>query len=128
MHQSDVIIIHDLEVRCHVGVSEAERAHPQRLLLTLEMGADTRPAAVADDLSLTIDYFAVCQRLLTLGEGRHWRLIETLAEEIAGWVLHDFGPGWVAVEVKKFIIPEAGYVAVRIRRNRDCASLRSMMR
>ncbi len=112
----DFITIKDLEVSCSVGVTEAERAHPQRLLVTVELYADLAGAAATDDLGRTIDYFAVSQRLLRFGEGRSWKLIETLASEIAARLLAEFGPAAVVVEVKKFVIPEARWVSVRLQR------------
>jgi 7,8-dihydroneopterin aldolase/epimerase/oxygenase len=66
----------------------------------------------------TIDYYAVSRRLLAFGEGRSWKLIETLAVDIAAMVLADFGAEAVTVEVKKFIIPEARHVSVRLTRER----------
>ena len=78
----DLIAIRDLEVHYHVGVPDAERAKAQRLLIDVEMGLDFTAAAAADDLTRTVDYYAVSRRLLRLGEGRSWRLIETLAVEI----------------------------------------------
>lgn len=113
----DTITIQDLEIRYHIGVPDEERVHPQRLLLTLEMEHDIRRAAAGDDLKHTINYYAVSQRLLKLGEGRSWKLLETLVEEIAGIVLREFGAVAVTVEVKKFIIPETKHVAVRIKRS-----------
>ena len=112
----DKIIIEDLEVRYCIGVPDEERAEPQRLLLCIEMSHDFRPAAASDDISKTINYYAVSQRLLRLGEGRSWRLLETLAEEIAQIIRTEFGAAAVQVEIKKFIIPEARWVAVRIER------------
>jgi dihydroneopterin aldolase len=112
----DHIIINELEVRCRVGVTPEERVQPQRLLLTVELAHDFASAAATDDLRHTIDYFALSQRLLGLGQGREWRLIETLAVEIAQLVLVEFGARSVVVEVKKFVIPQARYVAVRVRR------------
>src|SRR4051812_12913040 len=76
----DVIRICDLEVSYRVGVPDAERARPQRLLLDVRMEHDFRPAAATDDLTKTIDYFAVAQKLLKFGQGREWKLIEKLAE------------------------------------------------
>jgi dihydroneopterin aldolase len=43
-------------------------------------------------------------------------LIETAAVEIAGVVLREFRPRRVSVEVKKFVLPEAEYVSVRVSR------------
>jgi dihydroneopterin aldolase len=115
---ADTITLADLEVRYRVGVPDAERAEPQRLLLTVEMRRDFTRAAASDDLRETIDYYAVSRRLLALGEGRSWKLIETLAADIAALVLADFGAEAVTVEVKKFIIPEARHVSVRVTRER----------
>ena len=73
----DTITIRDLAVSYRVGVPDAERSRPQRLLLTIELVGDFATAAANDDLSVTIDYDAVTQRLLHFGEGGHsWKLIE----------------------------------------------------
>ena len=114
----DTITISDLEVFYSVGVPDEERAKPQRLLLTIEMQHDFSGAASEDELGGTIDYFAVSQRLLKFGDGIHWKLIETLAVDIAQMLLEDFGARAVTVEVKKFILPQARHVAVRLTRHR----------
>jgi FolB domain-containing protein len=112
----DKIIINELEVFYRVGVPEEERARPQRLLITVEMTRDCTAAANADDLAKTIDYYAVTQRLLKFGNGRSWRLIEKLAADIAEMVLAGFGAEAVSVEIKKFVVPQADYVSVRLTR------------
>jgi dihydroneopterin aldolase len=110
------ISIVDLEVFYRVGVPDAERAQPQRLLLTVEMESDFSAAAKSDSIADTIDYYAVTQRLLKFGEGREWKLIEKLASDIADTILAEFKPLSVSVEVKKFIITEARHVSVSLRR------------
>ena len=112
------ISIVDLEVLYRVGVPDAERAQPQRLLLTVEMESDFTAAAKSDGIADTIDYYAVTQRLLKLGEGREWKLIEKLAADIADMVLAEFKPLSVSVVVKKFIIPEARHISVSLTRER----------
>ena len=116
----DTIMIRELEVHFHVGVPDVERAVAQRLLVTVELGLDFTKAAASDDLHGTVDYYAVSRRLLGLGEGRTWKLIETLAVEIAGLLLREFGVARVAVEVRKFIIPETRWVSVRVERSAGC--------
>lgn len=112
----DQIIIEDLAAQFRVGVPDSERAESQRLLLTIVMEHDFTRAAEGDLLDQTIDYYAVAQRLLHMGTGREWKLIETLAVEIADLVLREFKPARVSVEVKKFIIPEARHVSVKVQR------------
>ena len=113
------ISIVDLEVFYRVGVPDTERAKAQRLLLTIELESDFTAAARSDSIADTIDYFAVTQRLLKLGEGREWKLIEKLAADIADAVLKEFKPQTVSVEVKKFIIPQARYISVALHRVRS---------
>ena len=112
----DKIIINDLEVFYRIGVSEEERAAPQRLLISVEMTRDTSAAAAADDLTKTIDYYAVTRRLLKFGDGRSWKLLEKLAKDIADLILAEFTPDSVSVEVKKFVVSEARHVAVQLTR------------
>ncbi len=114
----DIIRIVDLEVVYHVGVPDLERATPQRLLVSIDLLRAFQEAANADDLTRTIDYYAVSRRLLRFGEGRSWKLIEKLAGDIAECLLEEFKPDRVRVEIKKFILPETRYVSVEIERSR----------
>ena len=107
-----------------VGVPDAERAQPQRLLLTVEMESDFSKAAKTDSIADTIDYFAVTQRLLKFGDGKSWKLIEKLAADIADAILSEFKPQSVTVEVKKFVIPQARHVSVKVAKN--CSSRREL--
>ena len=111
---SSKISVVDLEVFYRVGVTDAERARPQRLLLTVDMDFDFSKAAKTDDIAGTIDYFAVSQRLLKFGEKREWKLIEKLATDLADAVLAEFKPQSVTVEVKKFPLPQARHVSVGV--------------
>ena len=113
------ITIVDLEVFFLVGVPDEERAKAQRLLLTVEMDFDFAQAARTDNIAATIDYFAVSQRLLKFGERRSWKLIEKLAADVADLVLTEYNPQSVTVEIKKFPIPQARYVSVRLTRERS---------
>ena len=112
----DTITLCDVSVSYCVGVPDEERAQPQRLLLTVAIERDFRAAAAGDDVRQTVNYFEVSRRLIHFGEGRSWKLIETLATDIAAMVLDDFSAAAVTVEVKKFILPEARHVSVRLRR------------
>ena len=116
------ISIVDLEVNCCVGVSDEERAKPQRLLLSVVMEFDFSSAAVTDRITKTIDYFDVSQRLLRLGDGRSWRLIEKLCTEIADLILNEYPAQSVMVEVKKFSIPQARHVSVGLIKNRTAVA------
>ena len=113
------ISIIDLEVFYQVGVTDGERARPQRLLVSVEMNFDFTTAAVSDRIERTINYQDVANDLLKFGEGRSWKLIEKLAANIADLVLADYKPETVMVEVKKFPIPQARFVSVSLIKARN---------
>ena len=112
------ITIADLEVFYCVGVPDAERAQPQRLLLSVELEFDFTSAASSDRLEQTIDYHEIVRDLLAFGKGRSWNLLEKLAGNIAERIMARWHPRAVTVEVKKFAIPQARYVSVALRRTR----------
>ena len=114
----DLIRVVDLEVFSRIGVPEEERRAPQRLLVSLEMSIDSVAAAAkSDDLALTVNYYRVAQRVKALAAEGERKLIETLAEELAADLLKGF-PAMkkIVVEIKKFVLPDARYVAVRLER------------
>jgi len=111
-------VISDLELRLRVGVPDEERRQPQRLLVTVEMRSDFAKSIATDSIAATVDYFAVAQALMKFGEDKEWKLIEKLAADIAEMILSKFKPQSVTVEVKKFVIPQAQFVAVRVIRER----------
>ena len=112
------ITIVDLEVFYRVGVTDEERAKAQRLLLTIDIKFDFSSAAVSGRVGRTIDYHEVVKHLLKFGESRNWRLIESVATDIANKILAEFHPESVTVEVKKFSIPETRYVSVSLTKQR----------
>lgn len=112
------ITITDLEVFFCVGVSDEERAKPQRLLVTVDMALDFSSAATSDRIEKTINYQDVTDRILKYGEGRNWKLIERLASNIADYVLSEYRPEAVLVEVKKFTIPQARHVSVSVTKTK----------
>jgi dihydroneopterin aldolase len=71
---------------------------------------------LGDDLGNTVDYAAVCEAVKTCAETGERDLLETLAGEIAERVLGEFAVRAVEVELRKFILPDTRYVAVRLRR------------
>jgi dihydroneopterin aldolase len=111
------ISIVDLEVFYCVGVTDEERAKPQRLLLTVEMSLDFSSASVSDRIEKTINYQRVADDLLKFGEGRSWKLLEKLVANIADMILTEYRPQAVAVEAKKFIVPQARHVAVSLTKS-----------
>ena len=99
-----------------VGVPDEERAQPQRLTVSLVLQPRTRFGDLGDDLSRTVDYAAVCEELRRFVSDRQGKLIETLAHEMAEHLLRSFELVRVELELRKFVLPETKYVAVRVAR------------
>lgn len=115
----DVIIIKGLEIEAFVGVPDDERQSPQRLEVDAVLTPVNSFDEIADEIDRTVDYHAAIRRIARLAESPPRRLIETLAREIAEMLIADFPARRAEVEVRKFILPETEYVAVRCARDRQ---------
>ena len=113
----DSIHISQLELQAHLGVPDVEQVHPQRLTLSLTLHPAWPFIDLEDLIDNTIDYAAVCEAVKALVAERPRKLLETLADEIARGVLEQF-PACAAVDVelRKFILHDTAYVAVRLTR------------
>jgi len=118
-NNSSSIIISELELSSHIGVPDSERLEAQRLTLNLELVPVREMTALGDALENTVDYFALTRRVRLLAAARPRKLIETLAEEICTCVLSEFSVRAVDLELRKYILPDTEYVAIRMQRVRD---------
>ncbi len=118
MSTPDEIHVANLALNVRVGVTDEEQAQPQRLTVCLTL----RPAhgfdGLGDRIENTVNYAAVCAAVRRLAAGRPRRLIETLALDIAGEILARFAVASVDVELRKYILSDTDYVAVRLSRQR----------
>lgn len=118
---TDRIAITGLRVRGRHGVLDFERRDGQDFLIDAVLGVDTRPAAATDDLSRTVDYAGLSERLAAIVAGEPVRLIETLADRLAQACLTDPAVREVQITVHKPQAPLGrpfGDVAVTICRER----------
>jgi 7,8-dihydroneopterin aldolase/epimerase/oxygenase len=98
-----------------------EREQEQPFVVDVVLSVDTRPAAASDELSDTVNYGILAERVVDIVEGEPVKLVETLAQRIADVCLEDTRVEDVEVTVHK---PEAptlvpvGDVTVTIRRAR----------
>lgn len=70
-----------------VGVYPRERTDPQRLLVDLTLGVDTRRAAETEALAHTVDYAACARDVAFLLEHGRFRMLETAAHALARYLL-----------------------------------------
>lgn len=77
----DRIFIEQLEVKCIIGILPWERQVPQPLRIDIELLLPLQQAGTENDLSKTVDYAEVAQRIEALLAEPH-ELIETVAEKV----------------------------------------------
>lgn len=97
----DLIFIDDLRISTLIGIYPREKALPQMVEISLQIGTSTASAGASDDIRDTIDYAELVTRLNTELSARHFNLLEKLAEYIATLLLEDFSATWVRVSVAK---------------------------
>jgi len=117
---NDRIIIKDLCVECIVGVLPHERKNPQPLILTIKLQTNLQIAAKSKNLSDTIDYFDLANKAVKIVKEGKFHLLETLAEELAKFILKNKLVRTVSLEIQKpKAIPEAKFAAISIERSQE---------
>jgi len=113
----DIIFIDELRVSTLIGIYPREKAMPQTVEMSLQIGTLTTSAGATDDIGDTIDYAMVVERLRAELATQHFNLLEKLAEYVARLLLEDFGASWVRVSIAKLgMMPGVRRVGVVIER------------
>ncbi|MCC7155981.1 MAG: dihydroneopterin aldolase [Bryobacterales bacterium] len=97
----DKILLNGVKLDLHIGAIEEERAVAQTILADVELEYNIRAAALADDVTKTVDYAAVHDAVVSVATWRRYALIESLAEAIAAAVLDRFEVDSVRVRIRK---------------------------
>ena len=117
----DQIALRGLRVFGYHGVLDSERRDGQEFAIDALLWLDTSAAAASDDLSLTVDYAGLADRLAAIVAGPPVQLIETLAHRLAEAALAEPLVREVEITVHKPHAP-VGHpfedIAVSIRRPR----------
>ena len=119
-HPPDTLRIEGLRFPARIGAYAWEEACVQALVFDLAFEVDAARAAKDDALRDTLDYAEVAACIEGVLAAGHVRLVETVAERVAGAILERFPVTRVQVRVRKPDVPVAGAWAVvevvRIRR------------
>lgn len=111
----DSIRIAGLRLSTKIGVPDSEREFPQSVEAHVTMVPRSGNLAnLGDAIERTIDYHEVALRLRQLAANGERKLIESLAEECTNVLLTEFPTRAATVEIRKFILADAGYVAVTV--------------
>ena len=123
----DQILLEGMVFYGYHGVHEEEQRLGQRFVVDLEAACDLQPAAVSDDLGLSVSYSNLFRITRSIVEGTAQALIESVAEAIATAILEQYPAiAEVTVTVRKPEAPIKGSVlssaGIRIRRRRRPAT------
>jgi len=119
------VFLRDLVLAARIGVHAHEQGGTQRIRINVDMavddpGATGAAASVgADALARVVDYQAIAETVRTIVGARHVRLVETLAERIAGACLDDKRVMRVTITVEKLdVFADAVSAGVAVERRR----------
>ncbi|MBI2136829.1 dihydroneopterin aldolase [Candidatus Woesearchaeota archaeon] len=108
----DMIFIRGILISASVGVTQKELRVKQKIIVDIELVKDISKASETDDLQHTINYVDVTHDIKNLVYGKEYKLIETLTEDVAKYVLKKYNPEAVTVKVHK---PEIASMKLGIR-------------
>ncbi len=111
----DTLQISALSIMTHIGIHAWEQRILQQLLFDICIPLDI--AACNNQLSNTIDYDQLCQRVTAFIESNNFTLIETVAENVAQLIKDEFQVKKLSVSVSKpHAIKNAKNICVTINR------------
>ena len=119
---ADKIVLEGMIFYGFHGASSAEQEVGQRFVVDLEVERDLKPAGLSDSLIDTTSYSSLFKLAREILEGPSRKLLENVAETIAGRILDEYPVDAVSVRVKKPEAPVKGsvlsYAGVEITRRR----------
>lgn len=102
-----------------LGVYDWEKLKPRPVLINADIWLDTDQASSSDDISHTIDYAKLVEQLDQLIRSGSYNLIETLAEDLANYILNECASKRVKIEViKPDVLKNVKQISICIKRQR----------
>lgn len=127
MSNTDTILINGLEFYAYHGASDQEQEVGHRYLVDVSLEIDAYPAGISDKLSETVNYSKVAKRIVQIGVGEQFRLLEALAHKISTELFLEFPQiEGMRLRVQKMCPPMnviAHSVGVEIFRRRNLATV-----
>lgn len=101
----DLISINGIELDCVVGVHPHERNAPQRLEVDISICIDTEAAGIFESITRTVDYQMVASQVIYILQYGRFRLLESAAHVLAGFLLcppmaGDLKPQVISAEIR----------------------------
>ncbi len=97
----DTVYIQGLEIRAILGINDWERREKQTIRIDIEMATDAAVAAKSESIDDAINYRSVAKAVMAHVKAGEYKLVETLAHNLAALIRKDFGVPWVRLRVGK---------------------------
>lgn len=97
----DLIFIDNLTTQAIIGIHDFEKAAPQKLIISVALGCDIRPAADTDDVKYALDYDAISRFIDNTVQASQFGLLETLAEHLIAELFSTFSMQSIKLTVQK---------------------------
>ena len=107
------ILLENLELKVDIGFHAFEIGHPQRLLVSVDVGIDLEHWPASDSGEASWNYDILYSRIRDLCTARRFNLQETVAREI--WDMIVALPGVISLRIalrKPDVYPDAEFVGV----------------
>lgn len=118
----DKIIIKNMAFYGYHGVLSEENILGQKFFVDIEINKSLKEAGITDDLTKSVSYAEIYERVERIARGKSYKLIEALAESVAEDILNNFDIIGIKVRIKKPEAPIPGhfdYVGVEIERSKN---------
>ena len=111
------IFLHGINLKTKIGISDAERAISQILIIDVDIELSKNSIFENDNLNDTIDYAEIEQLIKNIGDLHHYKLLESLGEEITTEIKKKFNVKKILLKInKKKILPDTDFVGVILER------------
>ncbi len=116
----DKIHISGISCLAHLGVPPQERDIPQEILVDVALSLNLGKAVHSDEVTSTVDYVGIVEKVTETLEERRFCLLESLAGHLCRSILTDTRIKSVQVKVRKFpriLQGKATFVEVEMTRS-----------
>jgi len=120
-HVDDVEVLR-WSIDAYAYIAIQENILGQKFVIDATIFSDLRQAGKTDELNDTLDYASIYDKIKDVVEGRPFKLVEALAERIAGTILEESKVESVQVTIQKPHVAVSGVVkslGVEIYRTRQ---------
>lgn len=115
----DTIFIENLPTQAIIGIHDFEKAAPQKLIISVELGTDIHQAAATDEVQHALDYDAISRFIDDYVRASTYELLEALAENLCQALFAEFAMQSIVLKIQKpGAIAYTQHVGVKISRQR----------